>query len=40
MPVAFFSRELNGDQWRHSDTEKELLGMVETLKEFKGNLLG
>ena len=34
-PVAFFSRKLNDAQRNHTTTEKELLSIIETLKEFK-----
>ena len=39
-PLAFFSRKLSEMQWKYSVTEKELLAIVETLKEFKGMLWG
>ena len=39
-PIAFFSRKLNSAQTKYSITELELLSIVETLKEFKGMLLG
>jgi len=39
-PIAFFSRKLNSAQSKYSITELELLSIVETLKEFKGMLLG
>jgi hypothetical protein len=39
-PIAFFSRKLNDAQTRYTTTEKELLSIVETLKEFKNILLG
>ncbi len=35
-PLAFFSRKLSVQQQKYSDTEIELLAIVETLKEFKG----
>jgi len=39
-PIAFFSRKLNSAQSKYSITKLELLSIVETLKEFKGMLLG
>ena len=39
-PIAFYSRKLNPAQTRYTTTEKELLAIVETLKEFKNILLG
>jgi hypothetical protein len=39
-PIAFFSRKLSKTQQKYSVTEIELLAIVETLKEFKGMLLG
>jgi hypothetical protein len=39
-PLAFFSRKLSDAQMRYNVTEKELLAIVETLKEFKGMLWG
>jgi hypothetical protein len=39
-PLAFFSRKLSETQRKYSVTEKELLAIVETLKEFKGMLWG
>ena len=40
QPIAFFSRKLNDAQTRYTTTEKELLAIVETLKEFRNILLG
>jgi hypothetical protein len=39
-PLAFFSRKLSDTQKRYNTTEKELLAIAETLKEFKGMLWG
>ena len=39
-PLAFYSRKLNKAQQNYTVTEKELLRRVETLKEFRGILLG
>ena len=37
-PLVFYSRKLNDAQTRYTTTERELLSIVETLKEF-GNIL-
>jgi hypothetical protein len=34
-PIAFFSRKLNGAQTWYTTTERELLSIIETLKEFQ-----
>ena len=39
-PIAFYSRKLNDAQTRHTTTERELLAIVETLKEYRNILLG
>ncbi len=39
-PIAFFSRKLSKMQQKCKVTEIELLGIVETLKKFKGLLWG
>jgi hypothetical protein len=39
-PIAFCSRKLNDAQTRCTTTERELLSIVETLKEFRMTLLG
>ena len=39
-PIAFFSKKLNPGQKNYPITEKDLLSIVETLKEFKYLLLG
>jgi hypothetical protein len=39
-PIVFFSWKLSAMQCKYSVTKIELLAIVETLKEFKGMLLG
>jgi RNase H-like domain found in reverse transcriptase len=39
-PLAFFSKKLNKYQLKYTIGEKEMLGVVEALKEFRTMILG
>ena len=39
-PIAFYSRKLNDAQTQYTTAERELLSIVETLKEYRNILLG
>ena len=39
-PIAFYSQKLKSAQIRYTITERELLSIVETLKEYRNILLG
>ena len=39
-PIALYSRKLTDAQKRYTATEKELLGVVKNIKEFRTILLG
>ena len=39
-PIAFYSRKYNSTQVNHTTTERELLSIVEIVKEFRNLLLG
>jgi hypothetical protein len=39
-PIAFYSRKLTPAQTRYTTTKRELLSIVETLKDFRNILLG
>jgi hypothetical protein len=39
-PIAFYSRKLTDAQTHYTTTERELLSIVETLKEYRNILLG
>ena len=40
QPLAYFTRKLMDTQTRYTTEERELLNIVESLKEFKGMILG
>jgi hypothetical protein len=40
VPIAFYSRKLNKVQRNYTPTERELLAIVKTLKEYRNILLG
>src|SRR5687768_13769371 len=39
-PITFYSQKMNPAQTRYTTTERELLSIVEVLKEFRNILLG
>ena len=39
-PIALFSRRINKPQQNYTTTEKELLAIVECIKQFRGILFG
>ena len=39
-PIAFYSQKMNRAQHNYTKTEKELLSVVATLKEFRNILFG
>ena len=38
-PIAFYSQEMNSTQHNYTTTDKRLLSIVATLKEFRNNIL-